>query len=127
MSQTEDTLSGLESTANEPELQIDEARRRAAQFGYPFADLGAFREDVSVWQQIPMDSILRYRVVPLREEGESLVIAVGEPARYRELDELERGLGRPLVIEVAAPFQIEEILARNRTSFFLIDNASDVI
>ena len=132
MSQTEDTLSGLESTAAneldpklEPELQIAEARRRAARLGYPFADLDAFREDVSAWQQIPMDSILRYRVVPLREEGESLVIAIGEPARYRELDELERGLGRPLVIEVAAPFQIEEILARNRTSSFLLDKASE--
>ena len=128
MSQTEDTLSGSESTAAnelEPELQIDEARRRAARLGYPFADLGAFREDVSAWQQIPMDSILRYRVVPLREEGENLVIAIGEPARYRELDKLERGLGRPLVIEVAAPFQIEEILARNRTSSFLLDKASE--
>ena len=132
MSQTEDTLSGPESTAAnelepklEPELQIAEARRRAARLGYPFADLDAFREDVSAWQQIPMDSILRYRVVPLREEGESLVIAIGEPARYRELDELERGLGRPLVIEVAAPFQIEEILARNRTSSFLLDKASE--
>ncbi len=136
MSQTEDTLSGPESTAAnelepklepklEPELQIAEARRRAARLGYPFADLDAFREDVSAWQQIPMDSILRYRVVPLREEGESLVIAIGEPARYRELDELERGLGRQLVIEVAAPFQIEEILARNRTSSFLLDKASE--
>jgi len=132
LSQTEDTLSGSEWTAaNElepelqPERQIDEARRRAARLGYPFANLDAFREDVSAWQQIPMDSILRYRVVPLREDGESLVIAVGEPARYRELDELERGLGRPLVIEVAAPFQIEEILARNRTSSFLLDKASE--
>ena len=128
MSQTEDTLSGPESTAAnelEPKLQIAEARRRAARLGYPFANLDAFREDVSAWQQIPMDSILRYRVVPLREEGESLVIAVGEPAHYRELDELERGLGRPLVIEVAAPFQIEEILARNRTSSFLLDKASE--
>ncbi|GMR22620.1 MAG: GspE/PulE family protein [Acidobacteriota bacterium] len=128
MSRTEDTLSGAESTAaNElqPEHQIVEARRRAARLGYPFANLDTFQEDVSAWQQIPMDSILRYRVVPLREEGESLVIAVGEPGRYRELDELERSLSRPLVIEVAAPFQIEEILARNRTSSFLLDKASE--
>ena len=126
MSQTEDTLSGAESTAaNEPEQEITEARRRATRLGYPFADLEGFQEDVSAWQQIPMDSILRYRVVPLREEGQSLVIAVGEPARYRELDELERSLSRPLVIEVAAPFQIEEILARNRTSSFLLDKASE--
>lgn len=128
MSQTEDTLSGPESTAvNElkPEHEIAEARRRAARLGYPFANLDTFQEDVSAWQQIPMDSILRYRVVPLREEGDSLVIAVGEPARYRELDELERSLSRPLVIEVAAPFQIEEILARNRTSSFLLDKASE--
>jgi type IV pilus assembly protein PilB len=126
LSQTEDTLSGPESTAvNESEQEITEARRRAARLGYPFANLEGFQEDVWLWQQIPMESILRYRVVPLREEGQSLVIAVGEPARYRELDELERSLSRPLVIEVAAPFQIEEILARNRTSSFLLDKASE--
>jgi type IV pilus assembly protein PilB len=131
LSQTEDTVSGADTSAAEelaelnPEHEIAEARRRAARLGYPFADLDAFQENVSAWQQIPMDSILRYRVVPLREEGRSLVVAVGEPARYHELDELERSLARPLVIEVAAPFQIEEILARNRTSSFLLDKASE--
>ena len=72
-----------------------------------------------------MDFVLRYRVVPLREDGESVVVATGEPERYRELDELERNLGRPLRIEVAAPSQIDEILSRNGTSSFLLDKASE--
>jgi type IV pilus assembly protein PilB len=104
---------------------VEEARLRAARLGYPFADLSDFREDVSAWQRVPMDFVLRYRVVPLREDGESVVVATGEPERYRELDELERNLGRPLRIEVAAPSQIDEILSRNGTSSFLLDKASE--
>jgi type II secretory ATPase GspE/PulE/Tfp pilus assembly ATPase PilB-like protein len=125
---TKDTLSSSEPAWAEsamPEEELEDARRRARQLGYAFVDLADFQEDVSAWQRIPMDSILRYRVVPLREEGESLVIAVSEPERYHELDELERSLGRPLVVEVAAPSQVEEILAKNRTSSFLLDKASE--
>lgn len=116
-----ESLPGPEQAAAE----VDDTRARAARLGYAFADLDHVREDVSVWQQIPMDFVLRYRVVPLREEGKTLVVAVSDPERYRELDELERGLGRPLEIEVAPPSQIEEVLARNRTSGFLLDKASE--
>ena len=72
-----------------------------------------------------MELILRYRVVPLREEGGSLVVAVAEPEDYKSYDELERRLGRPLVLEVGAPEAIDAILERNRTSSFLLDEASE--
>lgn len=127
MSRTGDVspLPSLDEVGAGSEPEIEEARSRALQLGYPFADLGTFREDVAAWQQVPMELILRYRIVPLRLEGESVVVATGSPERFRELDDLERRLGRPVLIEVAAPSQIEEILSRNRSSSFLLDKASE--
>ena len=104
--------------------QLAEAKECAARLGYPFVDLSLLKEDVNVWKQVPMDLILRHRIVPLREERDGIVIAVGNPERYQKLDELERTLSRPLLIEVAAPFQIDQILERNQSSSFLLDEAS---
>ncbi len=126
MSETESAL-GHATGAAAQEEELAKARRLAQELGFAFVDLTGFRENLSVWQQIPMDSMLRYRIVPLREQDGSVVVAVAEPEpeRYRELDELELTLGRPLEIEVAAAFQIEAILARNRSSSFLLDKASE--
>jgi type IV pilus assembly protein PilB len=109
----------------EADEAADEARALADRFGYPFVDLSAFREDVALWREVPMDFILRYRFVPLAEEGGKLAVAVAHPEMYRKLDELELALGRPLRISVASAAQIDEILARNRSSSFLLDKASE--
>jgi type IV pilus assembly protein PilB len=104
---------------------VEQARLLAERLGYPFVDLSAFREDVALWQEVPMDFILRYRFVPLAEDGGKLKIAVAHPEMYRRLDELELALGRPIRISVASAGQIDEILARNRSSSFLLDKASE--
>ena len=114
------------STQNEHRVTDGErAQELAERYGYPFVDLTGFREDVELWQEIPMDLLLRYRFVPLREEGLRLVVAVCDPSAYGDLDALELTLGRPLTIEVANASAIEEILARNRSSSFLLDKASE--
>ncbi|HSF17449.1 MAG TPA: GspE/PulE family protein [Vicinamibacteria bacterium] len=105
----------------------DDARGLAERYGYPYCDLSHFQEDVALWQGIPMDLILRYRFVPLREEEGRLAIAVAHPQNYRRLDELELTLGRPLAIEVASESLIEAILARNESSSFLLDEASEAL
>jgi type IV pilus assembly protein PilB len=102
-----------------------DARALAARYGHPFVDLSGFREDVELWRQVPMDFILRYRFVPLAEERGRLKVAVAHPENFRQMDELELMLGRPLALFVAAEAQIEEILARNRSSSFLLDKASE--
>jgi type IV pilus assembly protein PilB len=113
------------ASRREADDAVEQARALADRFGYPFVDLSAFREDVALWQEVPMDFILRYRFVPLAEEGGRLAIAVAHPEMYRKLDELELALGRPIRISVASAAQIDEILARNRSSSFLLDKASE--
>ena len=93
-----------------------EARLSAERFGYPFVDLSTYHEDVSLWQKVPMDLIMRYRFVPLRLEGETLVVAVSNPEKYLDLDDLELTLGRPLALEVAPRPQIEAIRGVNSDS-----------
>ena len=88
LSETESALE-QESAAAAHEEELARAKRLAQELGFTFVDLAAFRENLSGWQQIPMNSILRYRIVPLREEDGSVVVALAEPERYRELDELE--------------------------------------
>jgi type II secretory ATPase GspE/PulE/Tfp pilus assembly ATPase PilB-like protein len=114
------------STQNEKSVTDGErARELAERYGYPFVDLTEFREDVELWQEVPMNLLLHYRFVPLREEGLRLVVAVSDPSLYGDLDALELTLRRPLSIEVASASAIEEILARNRSSSFLLDKASE--
>jgi type IV pilus assembly protein PilB len=104
---------------------VQEARLLAERYGHPFVDLGAYQEDVSLWQQVPMDLIMRYRFVPLRLEGGGLVVAVSHPEKYLDMDDLELTLGRPLTLEVAPLSQIEAILERNANSSFLLEEASE--
>jgi type IV pilus assembly protein PilB len=103
----------------------EDARRLAERLGYPFVDLSGYREDVALWREVPMDFILRYRFVPLGEERGRLNVAVAHPENYREMDELELQLGRPIRISVSSAAQIDEILARNRSSSFLLDKVSE--
>jgi type IV pilus assembly protein PilB len=72
-----------------------------------------------------MDLILRYRFLPLRDAGQSLVVAIANPEKYKVLDDLELALGRPLVLEVAPRSQIDAILERNASSSFLLEKASE--
>lgn len=115
----------MAGTAVEMPPEIRRALRVAEQYGYPFVDLSTYREDVGLWQRVPMELVVRYRFVPLREEGAILVIAVSNPGRYQELDDLELAIRRPLGIEVAPDSQIELIVQRNASSSFLLEEASE--
>ncbi len=71
-----------------------------------------------------MDLVRRFRFVPISEDGESLRIAVAPPVDERELDRLERRLGRPLLVQVGDPGRIDAIIERNANSSFMLDRAS---
>jgi type IV pilus assembly protein PilB len=105
--------------------EILDARQLAERYGFPFVDLTDYREDVALWQKVPMELILRYRFVPLRDDKTALAVAVADPESYRQLDDLELAIGRPLKLSVAPGWQIEAILERNASSSFLLEEASE--
>lgn len=92
---------------------------------YPAADLMAYRDDAALWRSVPMELVRRFRFVPLADDGERLEIALAAPVSEEELDRLELLLRRPLVVRVADPARIAEIIERNTNSSFLLDRASE--
>ncbi len=97
----------------------------AEQYGHPLVDLTGYKEDLMLWKRTPMELVVRYRFVPLREEEAVLVIAVANPEKYQELDDLEIALKRPLSLEIAPVSQIDSIIERNCNSAFLLEEASE--
>jgi len=53
-----------------------------------------------------------YRVIPLREEGQTLVIATADPTNINRLDDLQRLLDRPVRPELATPEEISHALSK---------------
>lgn len=84
----------------------------AEQFNLEFIDLSSFRLDEGVLNLFPADIIYRYSFIPVELVGDSLVIAVADPLDVMKLDELELLLDRPLVIKLASPSRIQQILKK---------------
>jgi len=84
----------------------------ADQFGLEFIDLSSFRLDDSILSMFPADIIYRYSFIPVEMQGDTLVIAVSDPLDVMRLDELELLLDRPLLIKLAAPSHIQQILKK---------------
>jgi len=84
----------------------------ADQFSLEFIDLSTFRLDDSILSMFPADIIYRYSFIPVEMHGDTLVIAVSDPLDVMRLDELELLLDRPLLIKLAAPSHIHQILRK---------------
>ena len=53
-----------------------------------------------------------YKVIPLGEEGGSLLIATADPTNINQMDNLERLLDRPIIPQLATPEEISEALKK---------------
>jgi type IV pilus assembly protein PilB len=84
----------------------------AEQFNCEYIDLSSFRIDEKILSLFPADLIYRYSFIPIEIHGDALVIAVADPLDVMKLDELELLLDRPLVIKLAAPSLINQILKK---------------
>ncbi|PLX74246.1 MAG: pilus assembly protein PilB [Desulfuromonas sp.] len=88
------------------------AQALAEQFHLPFVDLAETLPEAGLADQIPSNLPLKYRFLPLREEGDSLVIAVADPTDVSSLDELELQLDRKIQVQVAPWEKIHKVLER---------------
>lgn len=53
-----------------------------------------------------------YRVIPLQEEGQTLVVATADPTNINRLDDLQRLLDRPIRPELSTPEEISHALSK---------------
>lgn len=103
----EDTL--VQSGKLSPEML---ARSLAAQLGYEFLDPVQNPPDSKVALLIPESTARRYGVVPVRLQGESLVIAMKDPRNVFALDDLKLITGREVIPAVMAEKDIIRLIER---------------
>jgi type IV pilus assembly protein PilB len=103
----EDTL--VQSGKLSPEML---ARSLAAQLGYEFLDPVQNPPDPKVALLIPESTARRYVVVPMRLQGNSLVVAMKDPRNVFALDDLRLLTGRDILPAVMAEKDIIRLIER---------------
>lgn len=103
----EDTL--VQSGKLSPEML---ARSLAAQLGYEFLDPVQNPPDNKVALMIPEGTARRYGVVPIRMQGDALVIAMKDPRNVFALDDLKLITGRDIVPAVMADKDITRLIEK---------------
>ncbi|GGR99300.1 type II/IV secretion system protein [Deinococcus sedimenti] len=103
----EDTL--VQSGKLSPEML---ARSLAAQLGYEFLDPVQNPPDNKVALMIPESTARRYGVVPVRLQGESLVVAMKDPRNVFALDDLKLITGRDVIPAVMSEKDITRLIER---------------
>jgi len=100
-------------------------RRLAERYRCAFIDLREHRIDPDLFRSIPAELMFRYNFVPLGMHNGSLVVAVADPAQVLMSDELGLLLGRKLIVRVATPSQISDLLKRTEQSQRVLEQATE--
>src|SRR6186997_2698277 len=125
MSDTNENALGLVPAADDHVAEVARARQLAARYRREFVDIDAFRIDQELFRSIPADLMLRYGFVPLRREGNALVIVVSDPGDLPMIDELAAILRTPIKVGVGAASAIQSILKKSESSQRVLEEAVD--
>ena len=115
----------LVQTHDDYSSEVARARQLAERYRREFVDMDEFRIDQELFRSLPADLMLRYGFVPLRRDGNSLVIVVSDPADLPMIDELAAVLRTPLKVTVGAPSAIQSILKKSESSTRVLEEAVD--
>jgi type IV pilus assembly protein PilB len=115
----------LVQTHDDYSVEVARARQLAERYRREFVDMDEFRIDQELFRSLPADLMLRYGFVPLRREGNSLVIVVSDPADLPMIDELAAVLRTPIKVTVGAPSAIQSILKKSENSTRVLEEAVD--
>ena len=121
MSTTDQSL----TTASDPQGERERSKRLAQRYRCPFVDLFEQRIDPELFRSIPAELMFRFNFVPMEAQNGSLVIAVADPSQVLLSDELPLLLGKKLVLKVATPTQISDLLKRTEQSQRVLDQATE--
>ena len=105
--------------------EVDDARRLAERLLLPFEPLNEIPDDPALWSEVPLELLVRYSCVPLRREGERIVLAFGGLEDPLRVDELEFLLERPIEAAVAPAERVAALLRRHRGGEILLEQASE--
>src|SRR6202163_927553 len=115
----------LITAASDPQGERERSRRLAARYRCQFVDLFERRIDPELFRSIPAELMFRFNFVPMEAQGGALVIAVADPSQVLLSDELPLLLGKKLILKVATPTQISDLLKRTEQSQRVLDQATE--
>jgi type IV pilus assembly protein PilB len=103
----------------------DHSHVLAERYRCPFIDLREQRIDPELFRSIPADLMFRFNFVPIESRDSALVIAVADPAQVLLSDELSLLIGKKLILNVATPTQISDLLKRTEQSQRVLEQATE--
>jgi type IV pilus assembly protein PilB len=122
----EDQLPGLESDHQPPEVRA--AKELARRYRLPFIELLPTDRDSPVdyglFNEIPVDLMVRHQFLPLKRDGRGLHLAMADPTDLERLDELANTLHARIFPHVATAGAIEVILRRGDATQRVLQEAA---
>ena len=107
---------------------IDEtvlAQALARQFGLEFVNLDQNPPTMELAEAISAEMMMRFECVPVRQLDNGLVVAVADPTRLRNLDDLEMLLDQRLEHVVAPKGQIAKLIEHGQGSQQMLQDVSE--
>src|ERR1700726_1351195 len=113
------------SALQDVNAERERSRSTAERYRCPFVDLNEVRIDPELFRTIPAELMFRFNFVPLEARENQLIVAVAEPSQVLLSDELPLLLGKKLILKVATPTQISDLLKRTEQSQRVLDQATE--
>ena len=101
------------------------AKQLAERYRCEFVELSGTDLDLDLFRSIQAELMFRYNFVPLRSEGELLVVAMADPSDLVLIDEVSALLGRGLIIRVAPLSEIQDLLKKSESSQRMLEEATE--
>jgi type II secretory ATPase GspE/PulE/Tfp pilus assembly ATPase PilB-like protein len=118
-----ETLISLEAVSEE---QI--ARALAEQWGYPYLDLTQQPPSTDAVALVPAELAERFRIVPVRQEENELIVAMSDPFHYESIRDISFASGlpvRPVISAQSAILRtIEEVYRRKNPIAALVEESA---
>jgi type IV pilus assembly protein PilB len=113
------------SALQDVNAERERSRSTAERYRCPFVDLNEVRIDPELFRSIPAELMFRFNFVPLEARENQLIVAVADPSHVLLSDELPLLLGKKLVLRVATPTQISDLLKRTEQSQRVLEQATE--
>ncbi|MBX7218998.1 MAG: GspE/PulE family protein [Blastocatellia bacterium] len=120
-----ETTGRARATESLAEAEMAQAREVARKYRLDFVDLGALSLDYDLITSLPVELMVRHQFIPLRREGNRLVVAMSDPTNLDLIDELSSQLKVSLKTTVATKTAIESALKRGDTAARVLHDATE--
>src|SRR6266567_1908635 len=96
------------------------------QYGVPSINLGYFEVDASVTKLIPMETALKYQILPLSRVGSSLTVAMVDPTNVFAMDDIKFMTGFNIEPVVASESAINDAIKKHYGSVEDVERKKEI-